>query len=101
MHKKCGLSESDWIDLAFWFRLAVVTVLFIAIGILAGYFLNTLALVVLSILCLLVTWLRGNIDGDAIPFLCATLSSVAAWMTLCVVTDQHWVGDFLRDFILR
>ena len=100
MHKKCGWFESELIDLTFWSHLVAVTALLIAIGILAGYFLNTLALVVLTILCLLVTWLRGNIDGDAGPFLGAVLSSLAAWMTCYVVTDQHWVGDFLR-VILR
>lgn len=84
----------------FWVLVATIVIAFCA-----GFWLKSSALAWLSILALVIGWIRINTSDDAEVFVFAIIAIIVAWITFYFSTSQHWVGDLfgysMKEFILR
>ena len=72
----------------------------ITLGVLAGVHLNFWAFSFMVILCIAVA---RFFDEDTLVLI--TVYSIATWLVGVVAwyfaTGQHWIGDFVKEFVLR
>ncbi|KKU79291.1 MAG: hypothetical protein UY04_C0012G0003 [Parcubacteria group bacterium GW2011_GWA2_47_7] len=71
------------------------------VGWVAGNYLTWLALLVLTAVCIAISMLLERNEGRVIPFISTIFIFIVAWTTQYHVTNQHWVGGFLKEYILR
>lgn len=85
----------------------LIYVLPILLGFVFGYFFATPALIVITVLCVIIgaglIWAMEELASlIAYAFvISAVIGNVVMWVTHYIVTQQSWVGEFLRGYVLR
>lgn len=79
----------------------------ILVGFVLGYFFQTPVLIVFSVVCIVVgiymmVTLREMATLITAIFVgCAVVANIAMWMTHYMVSDQFWLQNFFKTYILR